>query len=480
MSDEILVNVTPRETRVAVVENGVLQEVHIERANRRGLVGTIIKGRVLRVLPGMQAAFVDIGLEKAAFLHASDVQCTDETQDITTLVKEGQDILVQIFKDPLSTKGARLTTQLSLASRYLVFMPQMDHVGLSLRLTDEHERTRLQQIVEEHAEQERGGFIIRTNAEGASDVELIADMQFLYKLWQSIEERMVQAKAPDLIYEDLPLVSRTMRDMVTSKISRVRIDSDEIYQKVCTFVDQFVPQMTSAIEKYQDDRPIFDLYAIEEEIQRTLAAKVYLKSGGSIVIEQTEAMTTIDVNTGAFVGHRNLDETIYKTNLEATEAIGRQLRLRNLGGIIIIDFIDMRDEEHKNDVLSALKNILEKDPLRTTFSELSDLGLVEVTRKRTRDSLEHWLCEPCSHCFGRGFIKSAETVCYEIFRDILRQSRVYHASRGFLVTASQAVVDVLLDEESSSLAELEALLQQPIKLQAESLYRQDQYNVVML
>ena len=352
MSEEILINVTPVETRVALVENGMLQEAYIERTSRKGIVGNIYKGKVVRVLPGMEAAFVDIGLERAAFIHASDVvtQSAGEeladapktVPDIRTLLREGQSLVVQVTKDPIGTKGARLTTQLSIPSRYLVFMPGVTHIGISQRIEDENERERLKSLVEAAAaEQEeiQGGYIIRTAAEGASPEDLIADMKYLHRLNQSIQERIAKVQAPAVVYQDLPLFIRTIRDLVRPQTEKVRIDSRESYQRVMEFVEEFVTEFADKVEYYPGERPIFDLYSVEDEIQKALSRKVQLKSGGYVIIDQTEAMTTIDINTGAFVGHRNLEETIFKTNLEAARAISRQLRLRNLGGIIIIDFI---------------------------------------------------------------------------------------------------------------------------------------------
>jgi ribonuclease G len=489
MSAEILVNVTPRETRVALVENGVLQEVFVERARRRGLVGNIYKGRVSRVLPGMQAAFVDIGLERAAFLHASDISTAisedgaieekDGSMDaITRLLHEGQQLLVQVIKDPLGTKGARLTTQITIPSRYLVFMPNVKTVGVSQKIEGEVERERLKAIVHAHVQaQDSGGFIVRTAAEGAGEDALQADMVFLRKLWSSVVAREPESPAGSIVHEDLHLGLRVMRDLVDPDVERVRIDSRETHERVSRFIEQFVPELPARVEYYPGERPIFDLYGIEDEIQKALERKVQLKSGGYLIIDQTEAMTTIDVNTGGYVGHRNLEETIFKTNLEAAQAIARQLRLRNLGGIIIVDFIDMTQEEHKRQVLRALEKSLERDHAKSHISDVSLLGLVQMTRKRTRESLEHILCEPCPTCGGRASIKTAETVCYEIFREILREARQFDA-RQLLVLASQEVVDLLIDEESDSLAELEAFIGKPIKFQVEALYPQDQYDVV--
>ncbi len=490
MSEEILMNITPMESRVALVENGVLQEVYIERSCSRGIVGNIYKGKVVRVLPGMQAAFVDIGLERAAFIHASEIAPrSDKTtvseqteQPILELVHEGQSLVVQVTKDPLGTKGARLTTHISLPARYLVFMPQNNHVGISLRIEDEQERNRLRTLVEQCIEQEsrqkQGGFILRTAAEGIGKQEVRADILFLHRLWSSIEENIRENKAPEVIYEDLSLQLRTMRDLVNPDIEKIRIDSKETFNKVHKFVKKLVPQVNGRVEYYPGERPIFDLFGVEDEINKALSSKVQLKSGGHLVIDQTEAMTTIDVNTGAFVGHRNLEETILKTNLEAAVAIARQLRLRNLGGIIIIDFIDMEDAEHQRQVQRAFDKALEKDHAKTNITGVSDLGLVEMTRKRTRESLENVLCEACPTCNGRGTLKTAETICYEIFREILRAVRAYE-SQGYLVLASESVVDRLLDEESSNVADLEEFIKKPIRFQVEPIYSQEQFDVVL-
>ena len=487
MSEEILINVTPRETRVALVENGVLQEVMIERARRRGLVGNIYKGKVCRVLPGMQAAFLEIRLDRAAFLHASDIlprnvdsESADDTNggNINELLREGQEVIVQVIKDPLGTKGARLTTQITIPSRFLVFIPKVDNVGISQKIEDEQERIRLRDLIQLFmTEQDEGGYIARTAAEGASSEALRADMMFLRKLWASINERMAGTEPASVIYEDLPLSIRVMRDLIDDQVEKIRIDSRESYQRILQFTGQFMPGLPVQTEYYPGERPIFDLYGIEDEIQKALGRKVQLKSGGYLIIDQTEALTTIDVNTGGYVGHRTLEETIFKTNLEAAQAIARQLRLRNLGGIIIADFIDMTQEDHKRQVLRALEKYLERDHAKTHISEVSMLGLVEMTRKRNRESLEHVLCEACPTCDGRASLKTPETVCYEIFREILRESRQFDAQQ-LLVLASQEVVDLLLDEESASLAELEAFIGKPIRFQVESLFTQEQYDVV--
>ncbi len=484
MSEELLINVTPPETRVSLIENGVLQEIIIERAARRGLVGNIYRGKVCRVLPGMQAAFVDIGLDRAAFLHASDIGSQDvenRSDQIHELVREGDIINVQVVKDPLGTKGARLTTSLSIPSRYLVFMPELSNIGVSQKIEDESERGRLRSILGSFSDdgESVGGFIARTAAEGAPEDALRADMRFLFRLWQSLRHQMQTINQVSLIHEDLPLALRALRDLVGPEVERIRIDSRSTYQKAREFVNALIPDVLPRIEYYPGERPLFDLYGVEDEIQKALERKVQLKSGGHLVIDQTEAMTTIDVNTGAFVGHRNLEETIFKTNLEAAQAICRQLRLRNLGGIIIIDFIDMTEEEHKRQVLRALEKCLAKDHAKTHISEVSSLGLVEMTRKRTRESLEHVLCETCSCCGGRGSMKTAESTCYEIFREIMREARQFDVET-LMVLASQDVIDRLVDEESTHLAELEEFIGRPIRLQAEVLYTQEQYDVVLV
>ena len=494
MSTEILVNVAPRETRAAMLDNGVVQEIHIERPSRRGLVSNLYKGRVSRVLPGMQAAFVEIGLERTAFLHAADIAGTpdDDTvlgapgatlapvEDIRRLVNAGDDILVQVIKDPIGTKGARLTTFIALPSRYLVYMPRGHAIGVSARIEDEAERTRLKtqlaQLVDGAGE---GGYIIRTAAQGASADNLREDMNYLGKLWEHVRASSTAARAGSVVHEDLPLSLRVLRDELASGVSRVLVDSPREFQRMREFAATFMPEAASVIELYAGPRPIFDLNGVEDEIRKALDRKVPLKSGGHLVFDQTEAMTTIDVNTGAFVGHRNLEETIFRTNLEAAVTIARQLRLRNLGGIIIIDFIDMEESEHRRQVIQALEKALGDDHVKTSISSVSPLGLVEMTRKRTRESLEHLLCQSCPTCEGRGFVKTAETVCYEVFREIVRQARQFECQE-LMVLAHQDVIERLLDEESSALGELELVTGKPIRLQTETLYTVDQYDVVLM
>jgi ribonuclease G len=489
MSAELLINVTPSETRVAMIENGILQEVHIEREARRGIVGNIYKGRVSRVLPGMQAAFVDIGLEKAAFLHASDIvphtECVAENEkqqfqvrDISELVRQGQDIVVQVVKDPLGTKGARLTTDITLPSRYLVFMPGASHVGVSQRIDSEKERERLKKVVAEYCDED-GGFIIRTAAEGADEKEMAQDAIFLKRLWKKVMERRARYKTRSTLYGELGLAQRILRDFVGTELSRIQVDSRLAFETLKEFTSEFVPELTEKLVHYEGNKPIFDMHDAENEIQRSLDRKVELKSGGYLIIDQTEAMTTVDINTGAFVGRRNLEETIFNTNIEATLAIARQLRLRNLGGIIIIDFIDMASDDHRKRVLASLEMALSADRVKTNINGFTHLGLVEMTRKRTRESIEHVLCTQCPTCEGRGSVKTVETVCFEVLREITRVNRAYDAD-NFVVYAAPAVAETLEGDESHALAELEVFIGKQVKIQAEPLYVQEQFDVVMM
>jgi len=482
MSEEVLINITPMECRVALVENGIVQELFVERTAKRGLVSNIYKGKVVRVLPGMQAAFVEIGLSRTAFLHANDIvhlkkELMLEPPPITDLVHEGQMVTVQVIKDMLGSKGARLTTDLSIPSRYLVYIPFGEHIGISQRIESEEERERLKAVIrhirDEHSDSLKGGVIVRTAAEGISEEELRQDMAYLIKLWQHINDKKQKVQNPTLIYEELPLYQRIVRDLVIQNISKIYVDSRETFGKLVDFVKEFVPNAEEKLEHYPGERPLFELYNIEDDLQKALSRKVALKSGGYLIIDQTEAMTTVDVNTGSFVGSRTLEDTVFKTNLEATHAIARQLRLRNLGGIIIIDFIDMQEEEHKSQVLKAFEKMLARDHAKTKITQVSELGLVEMTRKRTRESLEHLLCEVCPTCQGRGSIKTAETVCFEIFREILREARAYDAANGYMVIANQKIIDRLLSEESAAVADLELFIAKPIRFQVESLYTQE-------
>jgi len=487
VSEEILINVTPQETRVAVVENGVLQEVHIERARQRGIVGNIYKGKVVRILPGMQAAFVDIGLERTAFLHAADIRSSLISDNgaaahppIHQLLQDGQEIVVQVLKDPLGTKGARLTMQITLPARYLVYLPYSQHIGISQKIGDEATRERLRALVKSAmAEGEEGGYILRTLGENAAEEEIETDIRYLRRVWVSCQERIRTTPVHSLIHEDLPLALRAMRDLVRGNVGSIRIDSREFFARARDFAIEFIPESAARIEHYPGERPIFDLYSVEDEIQKALERKVMLKSGGYLVMDQTEAMTTIDVNTGAYVGKKNLEETLFKTNLEAAQTIARQLRLRNLGGMIIIDFIDMAEPEHRRQVLRALEKALLRDRTKVYMTEMSSLGLVELTRKRTRESLEHVLCQPCPVCQGRGMLKTPHTVCYEIFREILREARQYDTAE-YLVLASQVVIDLLLDEEAGSLVKLQEFIGKPIQLKVEPMYTQEQYDVVLM
>ena len=487
LKEEILINVTPSEVRAALLENGVLQEVYVERAARRGLISNIYKGKVLRVLPGMQAAFIDIGLERTAFLHASDIAKPNAFEhdnivpNIRELVREGDEIMVQVVKDPLGNKGARLTTYITLPSRHLVLLPRSDTIGISARIEDEDERERLRAMVEELLLEKEltSGAIVRTVAEGADKDALAADLRYSLKLWDVIKEQFSKRSAKSLVHEDLSLPLRVLRDMVTGDVERVLVDSEDDYQTMQTFAATFLPDATPGIECYRRRRPIFDLHGIEDEIRKSLERNIPLKSGGYLIFDQTEAMTTIDVNTGGYVGHRNLEETIYRTNLEATVAIARQLRLRNLGGIIIIDFIDMEEVDHRENVLQALEQALARDHARHQITPVSPLGLVEMTRKRTRESLQHVLCEDCPACAGRGFVMTAETVCFEVFREIIRQSRQFEFEE-VMVLAHQDVIELLLDEQARSLAELEEQTGKSIRLQTESLYLQHQFDVVLM
>ncbi len=492
---DILINWAPQETRVAVVENGAVQDLYVERTLERGLVGNIYAGRVARVLPGMQSAFIDIGLERAAFLHVADVHVNGGNghrgdaapqTPIERLVFEGQTLMVQVIKDPIGTKGARLSTQISIAGRMLVFLPQDDHIGISQKIGShelrEQLRTRMNRLAgksDEGAPYDGGGFILRTNAEDATDDELADDIAYLRKAWKAIREKGFKSPAGTLLHQDLSLVERVLRDLANDSTQSIRIDSRMQYEQLLAFGTEFTPGSVAKLVHYRGERPIFDLYNIDEEIARALARRVDLKSGGYLIIDQTEALTTIDVNTGGYVGARNFDDTIFKTNLEATQAIARQLRLRNLGGIIIIDFIDMTREEHQTQVLAELRKQLARDRTKITVSGFTQLGLVEMTRKRTRESLAHMLCEPCPICEGKGQVKTPRSVCYDILREILREARQFNP-REFRVVAAPAVVEMLLDEESQHLAGLSDFIGKPISLQAETSGSPEAYDIVLM
>jgi ribonuclease G len=484
MSDNILINITPQETRVALVFQGAVQELHIERTLSRGMAGNVYLGKVVRVLPGMQSAFIDIGLERAAFLHVADIwEARGQTATPTPIERmlyDGQSVMVQVVKDPIGTKGARLSTQISIAGRMLVYLPQDSHIGISQRIENEEEREVLREKVQRLLKpDEKGGFIIRTMAEDASDADLEADVEYLRKTWSSISQLAKSKPAPTLLYQDLNLAQRVLRDFVNDDTTSLQVDSRENFLKLEEFGTIYTPSVLSKLVHYTGERPLFDLYGVEEEIQRALGRRVDLKSGGYLIVDQTEAMTTIDVNTGSYVNGRNFDDTIFKTNLEAAQAIARQLRLRNLGGIIILDFIDMENADHKTAVLSELNKALLRDRTKISVSGFSALGLVEMTRKRTRESLAHILCEPCPACSGKGEVKTARTVCYEILRELLREAKQFNP-REFRILASQMVVDMFLEEESQHLAMLGDFVGKPISLQVESVYHQEQYDIILM
>ena len=488
-AQDILINWAPQETRVAVVENGAVQELHIERTLERGFVGNVYLGRVVRVLPGMQSAFVDIGRERAAFLHVADllsgapaarVQAGDAPLlPIERQVYEGQTLTVQVIKDAMGTKGARLTSQVSIAGRMLVFLPHDNHIGISQKIGSPELREQLRTRMQALAGTDGGGFILRTNAEEASDAELAEDIAYLRCAWALIRERGTQRPAGSLLHQDLSLAERVLRDLTTEATQTIRIDSKLQHDALQAFGNTYMPGAVAKLDLYRGERPIFDLFGIEEEIARALARRVDLKSGGYLIIDQTEALTTIDVNTGGFVGARNFDDTIFKTNLEAAGALARQLRLRNLGGIVIADFIDMTRSDHQEAVLAELRKQLARDRTRTTVSGFTQLGLVEMTRKRTRESLAHMLCQPCPTCAGRGQVKTARSVCYDILREILREARQFSA-KEFRVVASASVVEMLLDEESVHLAGLSEFIGRPISLSTEPSMNPEQYDIVLL
>jgi ribonuclease G len=501
---DILINWSPQETRVAVIENGAVQELHLERELERGRVGNIYIGKVARVLPGMQSAFVEIGLERAAFLHIADVYVNGGTSrgdhspgavpppPIERIVFEGQTLTAQVIKDPIGTKGARLSTQISIAGRLLVFLPQDDHIGISQKIGSpelrEQLRARMATLVQAEVAARSaeggeaiggGGFILRTNAAEATDAELADDIAYLRTTWARVKERAFKSPPGALLHQDLSLAERVLRDLADDGTQTIRIDSRAQFERLQAFGREYTPGAVGKLQHYLGERPIFDLFNVDDEIEKALLKRVELKSGGYLIIDQTEALTTVDVNTGGFVGARNFDDTVFKTNLEAAQAIARQLRLRNLGGIIIIDFIDMAREEHQSAVLAELKKQLARDRTRVTVSGFTQLGLVEMTRKRTRESLAHLLCEPCPTCQGRGEVKTARSVCHDILREILREARQFNP-KEFRVIASASVVEMLLDEESQHLAALSDFIGKPISLRAEPFPSPEQYDIVLL
>lgn len=495
MNNEIIINVSREEIRVALLENGQVVELYIDRKKEEGIVGNIYKGRVAKVLPGMQASFIDIGLEKAAFLYATDVSNTmeeyvrfmDEDIEFTDgkrkrtatpiedLLQEGQEIFVQVSKEPIGMKGARVTSYLTLPGRYLVFMPSVDHIGVSRRIKDEDERKRLREIINK-LKRPGSGYIVRTVSEGKPEEEFSSDMKFLEILWQNIEKKKERQSAPCLIHSDLDIIFRVVRDLFTSEIKRLVIDSQEEYLKVKDFVETYLPSLSDRTELYDKEEPIFDLYGIEIEIEKALKRKIWLKSGGYIVIDEVEALTAIDVNTGRYVGKKSLEETILKTNLEAAKEIAYQLRLRNIGGIIIVDFIDMEKEENRKRVYTTFQEALAEDKARINIFQISPLGLIEMTRKRVRRSLSRCLCYPCPYCEGDSYIKSPLTICYEIFNEIRRN---YNASleKKVIVVAHSAVADLLYDEERQEMETLEKEIQKKIIIRADPNLHQEQYEI---
>lgn len=491
MKEEVLINVNPFETRVALLQNGALAELHLERASGGSVTGNLYRGRVARILPGMQAAFVEIGLTRPGFLHVRDLQrpagidADAPLPCISTLLREGQNLLVQVAKDPLANKGARLTTQIALPSRLLVLMPDVDHVGVSQRIEDEVERERLRALVAGLREEAGSGhgFIVRTVAEGAEEAELRADLAFLCRTWQRIDAWQRACSGAGLVYEELPVQIRVIRDLVSPRVSSIRIDCPDTFERAQRYVERFLPELADRLALHGETVALFDRHGVEDELRRALERKVPLKSGGYLLVEQTEAMVTIDVNTGGFVGSHALEETVFRTNLEAAAVIPRQLRLRNLGGIVVIDFIDMEDPEHQRQVLRVLEKACEQDPARIRLSGISSLGLVEMSRKRTRESLLQSLCEPCQECRGRGFARTPESTCHEILRAILRDAskRAQPVSGGvYLVRAGSRVIDRLLDESALDVAALSERVRQPIRYQVEPCYGVEAFDVVLM
>lgn len=488
LAQEVLINVTPQETRVAILEQGIVQELHIERASSLGIVGNIYRGTVVRVLPGMQSAFVEIGLARAAFLHAADIMdCHSEDGVIKTerpiqeVLHEGQSIIVQVIKEAIGTKGARLTTEISIAGRFLVFLPYQKHIGVSQRIDIEEEREFLRnRLLGLLPEEREGGYIIRTMSENATDEELLADIEYLRKVWQKIQTESKTVGERSLIFYDLSLPRRILRDVVCTETTSIRVDSREMFGRLKEFAELYVSHAVKPLTHYKGERALFEFYDIENEIEKALSRKVELKSGGYLIFDQTEALTTVDVNTGSFVSGKNLSDTIFKTNLEAAQAIARQLRLRNLGGIIIIDFIDMDEDAQREAVLEELRMAVTLDRARINVNGFSTLGLVELTRKRTRESLAHLLCESCKVCQGRGELKTAQTICYEIMRELLRESKQFKNANEFKILASPEVINMLSDEESQSLANLSDFIKKPVSIHPDTQYGREEFDIVWM
>ena len=505
MTNELVINARAHETRVALVENSVVVELYVNRGSEQELMGNIYLGRVVRVLPGMQAAFVDVGIDKPAFLYVTDVyndvrhweqlmvqegeeENNEERErpvrmrnlknfdiNIEGLLQEGQEIMVQVSKEPIGTKGARLTSYITLAGRHLVFMPTIDHIGISRKIEDEKERTRLKTIIQE-LRQPGEGFIVRTVSERAPKEKLKSEMEFLDRLWNTIQKRKEAASAPSLVHKELSITLRAVRDLFTKEIDRLVIDSREEYQSVMEFIENFVPTLRYSVELYEGREPLFDAYGIEMELSRALEKKIWLKSGGHVVIESTEALATIDVNTGSYVGKRNLEETIAKTNLEAVKEIAYQIRLRNIGGLIVIDFIDMDRESDRERVFMALREALEKDRAKTTVLKMSELGLIEMSRKRTRENINLFLTELCFYCEGRGRLKSPTTTCYDIFRDLERETVSGDGGKVYLLVNPE-IERVLKEDERDSVVELEKKINRRIIIIGKEDFHLEQYEI---
>lgn len=493
MPNALVLNCSPHEVRVALLQDGRVAEIYVERRADASLVGNIYKGRVIRVLPGMQAAFVDIGLERAAFLYVADViepkryaSSTSTVSEartdlsgrpIQSLLQEGQEIMVQVAKEPIGTKGARVTTHISVAGRHLVFMPTVDHIGISRRITDEEERRRLREILETLVPH-GGGFVARTAAEGRTSDELQADLDFLRQVWNDILTRMEAGGAPATLHEDLDLVLRSVRDLVTPELEKIIVDDENEYERLARFMRRFMPRYVDRVQHHDNGDAIFDTYGVELEINRALGRKVWLKSGGYLIIDQTEALTAVDVNTGRYVGKRNLEETITKTNLEAIDEIVAQLRLRNIGGIIIIDFIDMEKEHNREQVYSTLAEALLTDRSKTNIQKISELGLVEMTRKRVRESLLRSTSEPCFYCEGSGMLKGRVTVAYEAYREMVREADGMHGSAVTLAVHPR-VAEVLAKAEKSMLEELCVRTGKHIHVEAHPEFHLERYEFVL-
>lgn len=487
---QILINQTPFETRAALIQGDELQELHIERASARGILGNIYKGKVVRLLPGMQAAFVDIGLEKNGFLHAQDIvqarsqgnSSNKKSAAIQDLVHEGQSIYVQVIREAINDKGPRLSNELGLPTANLVYLPNSSTIGISHKISDKKERQRLEKIVLENQGRLKleGGIVLRTSAESLSEKDVAVELSYLQSLWVAVQDSMQQfveqKKAIGLLYAELTLSKRALRDLMTDEVSKIHIDSKQGFDELVEFSNILFSDSKNKVELHDQAEPLFDVYAIESQIQTALESQVALKSGGNIVIEQTESMVTIDVNTASFVGTKDLHETVLQTNLEAAREIAHQLRLRNLGGIIIVDFIDMHREQHKKSVLTELSTSLSKDSVATTIGSFSSLGLIELTRRRNQTSLEQAMCEPCVVCQGGGKVKTAQTICYEILRNMVQYE---DSVKAITIMASESVINLLAYQQRSYLDKLQGANSYTISLRVEPQYQQSQYDIVV-